>query len=88
MFQIGGHVSDPFEPLLYFARICEASAHAPPNPCNPVREREAICKFCEHNRISVGVEKAKRKRQPLPAGGYCQDVQQKDEQIVRVPRFR
>jgi hypothetical protein len=24
----------------------------------------------------------------LPAGGYCQDVQQKDEQIVRVPRFR
>jgi hypothetical protein len=44
--------------------------------------------LCKYNWISVGVEKAKRKRQPLPAGGYSQDVQQKDEQIVRVPRFR
>jgi len=24
----------------------------------------------------------------LPTGSYCNDVQQKDQQIIRVPRFR
>jgi hypothetical protein len=43
MFKISGHFSDPFEPLFYLRGIRETCADAPPNPCNPVREREVIC---------------------------------------------
>jgi hypothetical protein len=37
--------------------------------------------------ISVGVQKIKSERQPLPAGNDCQDVEQENEQIIRVSRF-
>jgi hypothetical protein len=43
MFKIGGDVSDRFEPLFYLRGIRETCPDSPPNPCNPVREREAIC---------------------------------------------
>jgi hypothetical protein len=86
--QVSGHISNPFEALFYFRWIGEAGTNAPPNPCDPAWECQMICQFCNNNWIAVRVEEGKRKRQPLPAGGYCQDVQQKDEQIVGVSGFR
>ncbi|PYK40605.1 MAG: hypothetical protein DME60_07685 [Verrucomicrobia bacterium] len=47
-----------------------------------------IFQFGNHIRISVRVKEAKCEGQPSPAGSDCQDVEQENEQIIRVPRRR
>jgi hypothetical protein len=47
-----------------------------------------IFQFGNHVRISVRVKEAKCEGQPFSAGSDCQDVEQKNEQIIRVPRGR
>jgi hypothetical protein len=47
-----------------------------------------IFQFGNHLRIFVSIKEAEREGQPLPAGGDCQNVQQKNEQIICVPRDR
>jgi hypothetical protein len=86
--QVCRNISNSFETLFYFRWIGEAGTNTPPNPCDPVWERQMICQFCNNNWIAIRVEEGKRKRQPLPSGSYRNDVQQKDEQIVGVSRFR
>ncbi|HEV8618066.1 MAG TPA: hypothetical protein VGQ70_01100 [Candidatus Udaeobacter sp.] len=47
-----------------------------------------ILQLRDHIGILVGVKEANREGQPLPAGSDCQDVEQKNEQIIRVPHRR
>jgi hypothetical protein len=47
-----------------------------------------IFQFGNHIRISVRVKEAKCEGQPFSAGSDCQNVEQKNEQIIRVPRGR
>jgi hypothetical protein len=86
--EVSGNISNPFETLFYSRWIGEAGTNAPPNPCDPAWKRQMICQFCKNNWIAIRVEEGKRKRQPLPTGSYRNDVQQKDEYIVGVSRFR
>ena len=44
-----------------------------------------IFQFGNHLRIFVSIKEAEREGQPLPAGGDCQNVHQKNEQIICVP---
>jgi hypothetical protein len=86
--QVSGNIANLFKALFYFRRITEAGANSPPNPCYPARRGQMMCQFGNNNWIAVRVEKGKRKREPLPTGRDRNDVQQKDEQIIGVPRFR
>ncbi|PWT86652.1 MAG: hypothetical protein C5B58_01040 [Acidobacteria bacterium] len=79
VFQVSGNIPNPFKALFYFRRIAEAGTNPPPNPCNPAWHGQVVCQFGNNNWIAVRVEKAKREGQPLPAGSYRNDVQQKDE---------
>jgi hypothetical protein len=73
---------------LYFCGVFEACANAPPNPGEAARNSDLIFQLRDHVGIFVGVEEAKREGQPLPAGNDCQDIEQKNEQIIRVPHRR
>jgi hypothetical protein len=47
-----------------------------------------IFQFGNHIPISVRVKEAKREGQPFSAGSDCKDVEQENEQIIRVPHRR
>jgi hypothetical protein len=86
--QVDDYVLELCQPPLYLCRLRKACANAPPNPGEPARNRELIFQFGNHLRISVSVKEAKCEGQPLPVGSNCQDVQQKNEQIICMSRDR
>jgi hypothetical protein len=87
-FQIGDYISNLFQTPLYFGRIGEARSHAPPNPRQTVWNSEFIFQFANHSGISISIEEGQRQSKPLRVGRYCDQVQQENQQIVRLSRFR
>jgi hypothetical protein len=84
-FQIGNYVSNLFETPLYFRRISEACPHTPPNPRHAVWKSEFIFQFANHSGISISIEKGQRQSKPLRVGRHRDQVQQENQQIIRLP---
>jgi len=47
-----------------------------------------IFQFADHSGISISIEKGQRESEPLRVGCHCNQVQQENQQIVRLSRFR
>jgi hypothetical protein len=47
-----------------------------------------ICHFCKHTSIAICTEEAKSEWQPLPIRCYRDQIQQENQQIIRMSRFR
>src|SRR6266404_9696218 len=87
-FRISDYVSNLFETPFYFSWVCETCPHAPPDPRHAVWKSEFIFQFANHSGISISIEKGQRQSEPLRVGCHCDQVQQENQQIVRLSRFR
>jgi hypothetical protein len=87
-FQIGDYVSNLFETPFYLSRIFEICPHAPPDPRHAVWKSEFIFQFANHSGISISIEKGQCQSKPLRVGRHGDQVQQENQQIVRLSRFR
>jgi hypothetical protein len=74
--------------LLYLCGVFEACANAPPNPGEAAWNSDLIFQLRNHIGVVVCIEEAKSEGQPSPAGSNCQNVEQENEQIIRVPHRR
>ena len=88
MLQMGSQVPKFRHSLFYFRRIGEACPHAPPYPRHAVWNSEFIFQFANDSSISISIEKGQRQSEPLWVGRHRDQIQQENQQVVCLSRFR
>src|SRR5205823_14748256 len=77
-------LAQQFDPAFYFRRVCKTRAHVPPNARQPTWHNELFFKFSKNVPVAVGLKERNGQREPLPRRPLCDQVEQKNAEIVGV----
>ena len=73
--QFADGVAERAQPPFHFCRLSEIRSNIPPNQAETIWNNQAPSEFFDHIATGLALDKASRKRKPLPGGNSVHHVE-------------